>query len=127
MCCILKGNNLVSKGTMSPKACTLSQCRNGIIMEKNRASIQFNYPNCITNVKEEIVCIPKRSFPLFPFPPHLEPTLESTWSPADYNGAFVLRKLARFIPCRLFSYLLNPSSSYMINTLELVRLYSSTW
>lgn len=82
---------------MSSKACSLSQCRNGIIIVENRAPIQFNYPNCIMNVKEEIVCIPKRkvshsspSIPLGTYP-------GSTWSPADYNKAFVLRKHARFV------------------------------
>lgn len=95
---------------MRPKACSLSQCRNGIIMEENRAPIQFNYPNCITNVKEEIVCIPKRkvshsspSTPLGTYP-------GSIWFPSDYNRAFVLRKLGRFVPCWLVNYLLNPSS-----------------
>jgi len=29
-------------------------------MGENRAAIQLNYPNCIMNVKEEILCIPKR-------------------------------------------------------------------
>lgn len=94
---------------MRPKACSLSQCRNGIIMEENRAPIQFNYPNCIMNVKEEIVCIPKRkvsqsspSTPLGTYP-------GSIWSPSGYNRAFVLRKLGRFVPCWLVSYLLNPS------------------
>lgn len=108
---------------MRPKACSLSQCRNGIIMEENRAPIQFNYPNCIKNVKEEIVCIPKRkvshsspSIPLGTYP-------GSIWSPSDYNRAFVLRKLGRFVPCWLVSYLLSPSSSYIIKMLELIRLY----
>lgn len=84
---------------MRPKARSLSQRRNGIIIEENRAPIQFNYPHCITNVKEEIVCIPKRkvshsspSTPLGTYP-------GSTWPPADYKEAFVLKKLARFVPC----------------------------
>lgn len=90
---------------MRPKACSLSQCRNGIIMEENRAPIQLNYPNCITNVKEEIVCIPKGKVS------HSSPSTllgtypGSTWSTADYNRAFVLKKFARFVPCRLPSYL----------------------
>lgn len=70
---------------------------------------------------------PKKEFPTLPLSTPLGIYSGSTWSPADYNGAFVLRKLARFAPCRLSSYLLIPSSSYMINMLELVRLYSSTW
>lgn len=80
---------------MRPKACSLSQCRNGIIMEENRALIQFNYPNCIMNVKEEIVCIPKKkvshsspSTPLGTYP-------GSTWSPADYNGVFCAQKTCK--------------------------------
>jgi len=59
-------------------------------MEENRAPIEFNYSNCIMNVKEEFVFIQKRRVSHSSSSIPLGTYSGNSWFPADYNGGFVL-------------------------------------